>query len=159
LLPAQEDLILSSRVVHTTIDPSIPLIDPSSVAFKGGKDDEDEEPDPDRVITKARPATPADGLLTIPEIVTWFQKLPRLRSAYSEGLRHAKEVGIDVETYGKRELLPDGRHGCNEPEYTSYTFYWKSVLGMFPSLQCLCKFMTNSIQIISFFWMQTNRAL
>jgi len=129
LLPAQEDLILSSRVVHVTIDPSI-LINPSLAASKKGEDDDDDESDPDRVITQARPATPADGLLTIPEIVAWFQKLPRLRSAYSEGLRRAKEVGIDIETYGNRELLPDGRHGFNEPEYTSYTFYWKSVLGM-----------------------------
>jgi RNA exonuclease NGL2 len=131
LLPAQEDLILSSRVVHVTIDPSILSTNPPSAASKTGEDgDDDDESDPDRVITQARPATPADGLLTIPEIVAWFQKLPRLRSAYSEGLRHAKEVGIDIETYGKRELLPDGRHGFDEPEYTSYTFYWKSVLGM-----------------------------
>lgn len=160
MLPAQEDLILSSRVVHATIDPSILSINPSSAASKGGEDDDDDdESDPDRVITKARPATAADGLLTIPEIVAWFQKLPKLRSAYSEGLRHAREVSIDIETYRKRGLLPDGRHGLDEPEYTSYTFYWKSVLGMFSTSQCLSTFVTNAIQIISFFWMQTNRAL
>lgn len=131
LLPSQEDLILSSRVVHATIDSSA-LASTPLVASKRGVDDGDEA-DPDRVITNARPATIADGLLTIQEIVAWFQKLPKLRSAYSEGLRHAKEVGIDISTYGKGELLLDGRQGLNEPEYTSYTFYWKSIIGTFPA--------------------------
>jgi len=69
-----------------------------------------------------------DGLLTIPDIIAWFAKLPQLRSAYCEGLRSAKEIGIELETYGTRELLSPGRQGFDEPEYTSYTFYWKSVL-------------------------------
>lgn len=129
LLPIQEQAILDSRVVHATIDPTV-LNNVPTVTSKGdANDDHDSEADPDRVITNARPATSEDGLLTVPDIIGWFSKLPRLRSAYSEGLRRAKETGIELETYGTRELLLPDRKGCDEPEYTSYTFYWKSVLG------------------------------
>lgn len=124
LLPAQEDSILASRVVHATIDPSvrIPTESPISKASE-----EDEESDL-RLITNARLAIPDDGLLTLPEIVTWFQGLPRLRSAYCEGLGHAKGIGMDVNTHGEG-VLAAGRRGFNEPQYTSYTTYWKSTMG------------------------------
>lgn len=121
LLPTQEQAILDSRVIHATIDPTIPIVTT--------KANDDDEADPDRVITNARPAIPEDGLLTIPDIIAWFETLPKLRSSYSEGLRRAKEIGIELETYGTREGLTPGRQGFDEPEYTSYTFYWKSVLG------------------------------
>lgn len=127
LLSTQEQAILDSRVIHATIDPTVLNFVPT-VTFKA-KDDEDDTLNPDRIITNARPATPEDGLLTIPDIVAWFSKLPRLRSAYSEGLRGAKDAGIECETYGTREILPTNQNGYDEPEYTSYTFYWKSVLG------------------------------
>lgn len=93
------------------------------------REDNDEASDPNRIITNARVATPEDGLLAIPDIVAWFAKLPRLRSSYCEGVRRAREIGAQLETYGTRELLPVGRQGFDEPEFTSYTFYWKSVLG------------------------------
>ena len=124
LVSTQEQSILDSRVVHATIDPTVLNTVPSKA-----REDDDEASDPDRIITNARPAIPEDGLLTIPDIVAWFSNLPRLRSAYSEGLRRAKDTGIELETHGTRELLPADQNGYNEPEYTSYTFYWKSVLG------------------------------
>jgi RNA exonuclease NGL2 len=132
LLSSQEQAVLNSRVIHATIDPTVLNTLPTKA-----REDDDEASDPDRVITNARPAIPEDGLLTIPDIVAWFAKLPRLRSAYCEGLRRAKEIGIELETYGTRELLSPGRKGFDEPEYTSYTFYWKSVLGESLSLQSI----------------------
>jgi len=33
-----------------------------------------------------------------------------------------------IPTYGSRVELPPGRQGADEPEYTSYTHYWKAVL-------------------------------
>ena len=120
-------MILSSRVVHATRDPSILSSIPSAV--KSSEDDEAEDIDPDRNITNARPATDEDGLLDVPEIVEWFSTLPRLWSAYSEGLYQARTLRTMIPTYGSRVELPAGRQGADEPEYTSYTHYWKAVLG------------------------------
>lgn len=126
LLPAQEDSILASRVVHATIDPSVRI--PTKSAASNSEASEDDEGSDLHFITNARPAIPDDGLLTLPEIDTWFQGLPRLRSAYCEGLGHAKGIGMDVNTHG--EGMPvTGRRGFDEPQYTSYTTYWKSALG------------------------------
>lgn len=126
LLPLQEEMILSSRVVHATRDPSILASTSSSV--KHSEDDETEDVDPDRDIVNARPATKEDRLLEIPEIVEWFSTLPTLCSAYNEGLYQARRLGTVIPTYGARVELPPGRQGATEPEYTSYTHYWKAVL-------------------------------
>jgi len=84
--------------------------------------------DPDKSITSARAAALADGLFTVPEFIEFFSRLPRLRSAYDEGLglnSHAEGFS----TFGDRVKLLATRKGRNEPEYTSYTYYWKTVLG------------------------------
>ncbi|CAA7266530.1 unnamed protein product [Cyclocybe aegerita] len=126
LLPEQEQIIHPSRVVHSSLDPSVLLNLPATP--KGTDEDDAEAVDPDRVITNARPAKPEDGLLTVPEIVAWFRQLPRLRSAYSDGIAAARGHGYDLPTFGIRAQPPIGRRGSEEPEYTSYTYYWKSVL-------------------------------
>jgi RNA exonuclease NGL2 len=84
--------------------------------------------DPDKVITNARSATFADGLFTVPELISFFSRLPRLRSVYDEGLGLLDHAG-GLSTFGSRVKLPPSRKGRNEPEYTSYTHYWKTVLG------------------------------
>ena len=86
--------------------------------------------DPDKVMTSVRPATFPDGLLTVPELRELFSQLPRLRSVYDEGLGSMSDVGIGgLSTFGGRVKLLATRKGWNEPEYTSYTHYWKTVLG------------------------------
>jgi RNA exonuclease NGL2 len=84
--------------------------------------------DPDKVITSARSATLTDGLLTVPEFCDFFSQLPRLRSVYDEGLGLIGDIG-GLSTFGDRVKLLAPRKGRNEPEYTSYTHYWKTVLG------------------------------
>jgi len=111
-------------VVHSSRDPRV-LENP-----KAAVEDESEDADPDRVITNARPATAEDELLSIPEVVDWFSKLPTLRSAYSDGLEEARKCGYDIPTFGTRVSQATGRRGSDEPEYTSYTHFWQSVLGM-----------------------------
>ena len=120
LLPDQEEILLPSYVVHASVDPDIPLTAKTAV-------DEDDE-DPDRVITNARQATTADGLLSLTELGDFFSHIPKLRSAYDEGLEQIPHLQ-GIPTFGRRVTLPPTRHGRWEPEYTSYTHYWKAVLG------------------------------
>lgn len=126
LLKAQQDKITPSMVVHSSIDPSVSK---SSSNPKPSGDDEEEDVDPDRHITNARSPTPQDGLLNVAEIVEWFSQLPKFRSLYDDGLAKAQEHDIDIPTYGQRVLVQVERHGKHEPEYTSFTHYWQSVLG------------------------------
>ncbi|RDB28818.1 putative RNA exonuclease C9B6.11c [Hypsizygus marmoreus] len=122
LLPDQEERLLSSYVVHVSVDPSVPETD---------EDDSDlnseEAADQDEPITSARPATPADGLLSVPALADFFSRMPKPRSAYDEGLAQIKDVEIPP-TYGAKALLAPERRGRYEPEFTSYTHYWKAVL-------------------------------
>lgn len=124
LVAFQKDMITPSMVVHSSRDPRV--VENSKAAVE----DESEDADPDRVITNARPATAEDGLLSVPEVVDWFSKLPTLRSAYSDGLKEARKCGYDIPTFGTRVSVATGRRGSDEPEYTSYTHFWQSVLGM-----------------------------
>ncbi|KAF8974010.1 Endonuclease/exonuclease/phosphatase [Flammula alnicola] len=127
LLPSQEEVIPYSMVVHSSLDPTILInVPPSAMAAEG---DETEDIDPDRHITNARAPVDEDGLLSIPELVDWFSKLPKVRSAYNDGLRETRQLGRNIPTYGTRVGLPSGRYGADEPEYTSYTHYWQAVLG------------------------------
>jgi RNA exonuclease NGL2 len=132
LLSEQEDRLEESRVIHKTIDPTVPAAKTLS----------EEAGDPARVIIHARPATAADGLLTSHELAHLFSG-PILKSAYDEALgQHRINCEVDgsqadvenspvIATLGDRELVPPNRRGSHEPEYTSYTHYWKSVLGQF----------------------------
>lgn len=110
-------------MVHLSIDPEIAL----ATAKLQQEDEESGETDPDRIITNARTAKPSDGLLTNAELVELFTT--PLRSAYDEGTQIQREISKDVTSYGDRVPLAVGRKGANEPEWTSYTHYWKTVLG------------------------------
>jgi len=127
LLEPQVEAIASSLVVHSSLDPSVLKNLPPTTKAIG--EDEAEDADPDRVITNARFATAEDGLLTIPEIIDRFSEFPPIRSAYNDGLCFMKQEGNNTSTYGERLVLSPGRKGRYEPSYTSYTHYWKSVLG------------------------------
>jgi len=126
LTPAQEELLDGSRVVHVSIDPTVPLTDPATA-----KDDEDggAQADPDRVITNARVASPADGLLNSSELLDLFAVTTlRPRSLYDEGQR-LLDSPRPVPRCGERMGLPPYKRGAYEPEWTSYTHYWQNVLG------------------------------
>jgi RNA exonuclease NGL2 len=125
--------------VHTSIDPDgVPATE-----SKEAKNEEDDgaEQDPDRIIVNARTATPADGLLPTEELVEMVRKLgvANLESSYDRGLRIAKASGeSDVQTFGDRVTsIASTRLGRYEPEWTSYTHFWKTVLGSFASLTTL----------------------
>ncbi|KAJ7786408.1 Endonuclease/exonuclease/phosphatase [Mycena metata] len=102
----QRDRLEISRVVHAA-----PV------------DDESGAVDPDRVITNARPAVPTDGLLSDSELVSLFSSANVVRSAYDEGLKMHTQDSPGLPTFG-------GRTGYYEPEYTSYTHYWKARLSI-----------------------------
>ncbi|KAI0002109.1 Endonuclease/exonuclease/phosphatase [Russula vinacea] len=85
LTTAQEELLEKSRVVHVSVDPTVPLTNPFAI-----NDDEDGGAlaDPDKVITNAREASPADGLLKSSELVDLFAVTAlHPRSLYDEGQR------------------------------------------------------------------------
>jgi len=81
----------------------------------------------------ARTATPVDGLLSTEELVEAVQKLgvANLQSSYDRGLRIAKmSSDSDVRTFSDRVTsVAPPRLGGHEPEWTSYTHFWKTVLG------------------------------
>ena len=127
LTQAQEDLLEKSRVVHVSVDPSVPLTNLATT-------DEDEDgggtkPDPDRVITNARGASPADGLLSSSELVELFAVTPPPRSLYDEGQRVLESIIGSIPRCGERLKLLSHQRGAYEPEWTSYTHYWQTVLG------------------------------
>ncbi|KAF5390188.1 hypothetical protein D9757_002845 [Collybiopsis confluens] len=124
LLPAQEEKLCSSYVVHATIDPSIAL------GATSQSDDNEEDADPDKVITNARSAQPVDGLLSISELHSLFsQSAVSLKSAYDSGLRHLSDGEKPMRTFGDRVPIGNDRCGAHEPEWSSYTYYWKLVLA------------------------------
>jgi len=125
VLPTQENLLAPSRVVHLTVDPEVP-----PTTTRATPEDEEggdiSKTNPDKIITNARPATPSDGLLTTAELIKLFAN--PVRSTYEEGLSKHRESEDDVVTYRDRVSLQASRRGANEPEWTSYTHYWKTVL-------------------------------
>lgn len=133
LTPAQEQLLAESRVVHVSVDPSVPLTRSAETETGTGTNEDDEvggaESDPDRVITNAREALPADGLLSSPELAELFVVPMRPRSLYDEGQRSLEKTSGPILRCGERLGLPAHRRGAYEPEWTSYTHFWKSVLG------------------------------
>jgi len=142
IIPSQEEPLALSRVVHASIDPDgVPVTESEEV--KNGEGDGAEE-DPDRVIVDARMATPADGLLSTEELVEMVRKLgvANLESTYDKGLGIAKAFGdSDIQTFGDRVTSIDPtRLGRHEPEWTSYTHFWKMVLGWFAPLIALVRY-------------------
>jgi RNA exonuclease NGL2 len=128
VLPVQESCLMSSRVVHFTVDPDLPRTGTPNVEEEGTNGSES---DRDNIITNARLAAPADGLLTTAELAALF--VTRARSTYDDGLSKHRESTSDVLTYGDRINLRPSRQGANEPEWTSYTHYWKTTIGKFDS--------------------------
>ena len=126
LLPTQEDRLAPSRVVHFTVDPNV-----YHTAHAPAGEEEaarnDGETGPDKIITNARPAAPLDGLLTTAELADLYAT--PARSAYDEALSKHRQRTKDLVTYCDRVDLEPFRRGANEPEWTSYTHYWKTVLG------------------------------
>jgi RNA exonuclease NGL2 len=127
-LPAQEEQLIASRAVHFSIDPSITTADKKAVT--SDEDDKEAATDPDKPITQVRFALPTDGLLSNSELASLFSSGIPLRSAYDEVQREYKEVNANSRTFGDRVALLPQRLGAYEPEWTSYTHYWKTVLGM-----------------------------
>ena len=124
---AQEELLEKSRVVHVSVDPTVPLTNPFAI-----NDDEDGGAlaDPDKLITNAREASPADGLLKSSELVDLFAVTAlHPRSLYDEGQRLLEKKSSPVPRCGERIGLPPHKRGAYEPEWTSYTHYWQNVLG------------------------------
>lgn len=136
IAPPQEELLAISHVVHASIDPDSAPVAESREA-KNEEDDSTEQ-DPDRIIVNARTATPVDGLLSAEELVGMVRKLgvANLESSYDKGLEIAKASGdSDVQAFGDRiTSIPSTRKGRHEPEWTSYTHFWKTVLGLFTLL-------------------------
>jgi RNA exonuclease NGL2 len=119
----QQLRLMLSRVVHISIDPTVPK------TTKQSGDEEDEDNDPDRIITNARPASPSDGLLTSSELLDLYSICAPLRSVYDKGLRTARALRLDVRTFGDRVSHDSTRPGAHEPEWTCYAHYWKTGLG------------------------------
>ncbi|KAK7064155.1 Endo/exonuclease/phosphatase domain-containing protein [Favolaschia claudopus] len=121
----QHDRLETSRVVHVSIDPAVP-----PTVAQAPAEDEDGAVDPDRVITNARRAVLSDGLLSDSELISLFCSTSPVRSAYDAGLKQLRETttATNFQTFGNRVSLPPTANGYNEPEYTSYTHYWKTVL-------------------------------
>ncbi|KAJ3920688.1 Endonuclease/exonuclease/phosphatase [Lentinula edodes] len=131
VLPVQEEKLRPSYVVHTTIDPVVAT--GASETTDGNNENEEEGADPDKVITNARAARPVDGLLSLSELKNLFLSSgPPLKSAYDSSLRgyleSFSESNKPTRTFGDRVSIPSSRLGGYEPEWTSYTFYWKLVL-------------------------------
>ena len=125
LLPEQVACIEESRVVHVSVDPTVS----ESVKHVASDDEEEEGVDPDRNIVNARIATESDGLLSVTELQSLYEDT-LLRSVYDIGLQHSKiSSKYNFKTFGQRSSSLPGRRGAFEPEYTSYTHYWKTVLG------------------------------
>lgn len=126
LQPYHEEMVTSSYVVHSSIDPTV------STSLAPGKvsDEESEAVDPDRVITNARPARPEDGQLSISELIDVYSTFPEPRSAYHDAITFLHSKGDLVQSYGLRKPFLGGQ-GASEPDYTSFTHHWKSVLGTF----------------------------
>ncbi|KAF7800026.1 hypothetical protein EIP86_011269 [Pleurotus ostreatoroseus] len=134
LLPDQLENLKISRVVHTTLDPTIQLATPAAAAAEDQEEDESGggQSDPDKIITNARKARSEDGLLSDEELADLFRRSWRVVSAYDTGLRAMQadsERKVHELTFGSRVATAPDRHGANEPVWTSYTHYWKTVLG------------------------------
>lgn len=128
LLSSHEDALSDSRVVHVSIDPTIPITAPKATEDEEGEGST--SADPDKVIKNARAAIKSDGLLSSEELSTLYETSTRPKSAYEEGQRLLFEASNqDVVRCGERLKISRDRKGAFEPEWTNYTFYWQLSLG------------------------------
>jgi len=117
-----------SRLVHVSLDPSIPATAVEDEDEGGGDNEEEAEKDPDRVITNSRKPTPEDGLLDADELRSLFQAggKDRLWSVYDRAMEGISAEADNV--FGTREDLAPGRKGRYEPLWTNFTHYWRLTL-------------------------------
>ncbi|KAG8894234.1 hypothetical protein FRC00_009280 [Tulasnella sp. 408] len=156
LTPVHVKSLEHSRVVHISLDPTVPPT-PNAANLKedeGGaaaaaptattteetksatgaeekpneKKGSEKETDPDRIITNSRRAVPSDDLLSDEELLRLFgcEEGKGLRSGYDEAQRLLSSGSKDGLFGGRVE---DATIGLWEPMYTSYTFWWKLTLG------------------------------
>lgn len=124
--------IENSRVVHITIDPSVPIADRNLAIQEEEGGEAESEQDPDRVIKNARVARPEDGLLGAVDLARLFaqpEAIGPLHSAYG----YWRDMD-EMKTFGSRCEIPSGRQGRYEPIYTSFTHFWKVTLGTYYAL-------------------------
>ena len=129
ILPSRTADFSASRVVHVSLDPSVPLADPKKAANDEEDAGEQPEEDPDRVIKNARSARPEDGLLEVEELEKLFADGSAgepLQSLYDQWQYHGPG-----RAFVSRAPEAVNRRGKNEPIYSSYTHYWKSTLGTY----------------------------
>lgn len=133
LLPEHIERLTPSYVVHKSVDPSQTQeasAAPATDAEEGG-----ESVDPDRVITNARRAEQSDGLLSIEELSHFIPERQQVQSIYQIGLKRylssttATSSASLPPIYGSNGPMQPDAPGYYEPRWTSYTHYWKSVLG------------------------------
>ena len=72
LTTAQEELLEKSRVIHVSVNPTVPTVPLTNPFAINDDEDGGTQADPDKVITNAREASPADGLLKSSELVDLF---------------------------------------------------------------------------------------
>ncbi|KAG8746430.1 hypothetical protein FRC10_005141 [Ceratobasidium sp. 414] len=149
LTPEQHTQLVSSRVIHVSLDPTVPRTprtgegadDDDEAAGSGAavrtdlkKGDEEDEPVVATRIKDARPAEPKDGLLSNEEMVELFKVGGETRSAYDEILGQcAESTGEADNVLVARDPNMQGRKGGYEPMWTCFTHYWRSTLGKYVS--------------------------
>ncbi|KAG9104194.1 hypothetical protein FRC06_004619 [Ceratobasidium sp. 370] len=144
LTPDQYTQLDSSRVIHVSLDPTVPRTprtgtnadDDDEAAGSGAavrtdlnNGDEEDEPVVPTRIKDSRPAEPKDGLLSNEEMVELFKVGGETRSAYDEILgRCAESTGEADNVLAARDPVMQGRKGGYEPMWTCFTHYWRSTL-------------------------------
>ncbi|KAG9093236.1 hypothetical protein FS749_014799 [Ceratobasidium sp. UAMH 11750] len=148
LTPEQYTQLDSSRVVHVSLDPTVPRTprtgtdadDDDEAAGSGAavrtdlKRGAGDEPVVATRIKDARLAEPKDGLLSNEEMVELFKVGGETRSAYEEILGQcAGSTGEADNVLAARDPTMQGRKGGYEPMWTCFTHYWRSTLGEYVS--------------------------
>lgn len=145
LLPRQAANLAFSRVVHRSVDPSVPVTAPKADA-EDEEGAEAAESDPDKIITNARAAAPEDGLLSDEELRTLFERAVRPVSAYDEALRNVEPAIREGLTFGSRTEVPAERRGAFEPVWTSYTHVCALTAQDVPRLTNTYAVLENSVR-------------
>ncbi|KAH7343409.1 Endonuclease/exonuclease/phosphatase [Rhizoctonia solani] len=147
LTPEHYSELESSRVVHLSLDPTIPRTPrtgtdaddddeaagagaaPRPDLKRGNGEEEESEPVVATRIKDARAAVESDGLLTNEEMLELFGTGEEARSAYDEMLgRSAESTGEADNIISARDPSMEGRTGANEPMWSCFTHYWRSTL-------------------------------
>jgi RNA exonuclease NGL2 len=150
LTPEQHTQLESSRVIHVSLDPTVPRTprtgkdadDDDEAAGAGAaarpdikKGEEEAEPVVATKIKDSRSAELKDGLLSNDEMANLFGLGGETRSAYDEILgRCAEATGEADNVLVARDPAMQGRKGAYEPMWSCFTHYWRSTLGGYTCL-------------------------